>query len=140
MIRKRTLLTVDDETQQICCTLSQTGCNCECPSCVGCVDCVDCVNLTIANVAMLVYKEGDVNNITKIPNYLLTYGAFTLVGANACFYIDSQLISLPMARYIGEVQVNGIKAGKIHFFLGRPYSVCEPYVTENIGYGSDMQP
>lgn len=140
MIRKRTLLTVDDQTQQICCMLSQTGCNCECPSCVGCVDCVDCPNLTIANIAMLVYKEGDVNNISRVPNYILTYGAFTLVGQNVCFYIDSQLLALPMARYVGEVQVNSIKAGNIHFFLGRPYSVCEPYITENVVSGNNMQP
>lgn len=140
MLRKRILLTVDDQTQQVCCLLSQTNCNCECIDCDGCVDCVDCPNLTIANINMLVYRAGDKNPTTRIPNYLLTYGAYTFVGTQACFFIDNQLLALAAGRYIGEVQVNGYKAGDIQFQLGVPYSVCDPTVVENIIGGNNMQP
>ena len=150
MIRKKVLITIDDETQQLCCTLSQTNCNCSCPDCQGCNDCVDCPNLTIANVQMKVYREGDLSTATYptppypygtyIPNYLLTYGAYTLQGQVVCFYLDSQLLALPSGRYIGEVQVNSFFAGNISFNLGAPFGICKPYKTEQTGYGNDMQP
>jgi hypothetical protein len=152
MIRTKTLISVDDETQQLCCMLSQSNCNCECVDCAGsCNDCVDCPNLTIANVAMLVYRAGDLSTTllrpsppfpegTPTPNFLLTYGAYTLVGQVVCFYLDNQILALVPGRYIGEVQVNGATAGNIEFLIGTSYSVCQPYKTENAGYGNDMQP
>lgn len=142
MIRKRKLLVVDDMTQQVCCTLSQTRCNCECPDCNGCNDCVDCPNLTIANVNLLVYRAGDYikTSGTCIPNYLLSYGAFTLVGQVVCFMLDMQIMAFAGGRYVGEVQVNGVKAGEIDFMLGAPFSICQPYTTGDPPGGNDMQP
>lgn len=142
MLRKVTLLTIDSGIEQICCKLSQTGCKCECLDCDGTIDCVDCPNLTIADIHMLVYRSGDVNPNTCIPNYLLDYGAFSFdTGTDiACFATDMQLIDLPIGRYEGQINVRGVKAGNIHMFIGAPFGVCDPFTTGVTGTGNDMQP
>ncbi|MGH7745449.1 MAG: hypothetical protein ACREQ5_11745 [Candidatus Dormibacteria bacterium] len=139
MIRKIKLNTINDQTNQICCTLSQTGCNCNCPDCLGNVDCVDCPNLTIANITLQIYLDGNVD-VNQNPIYILTYQAFTFVSPVACFFIDTQLTSLSMGRYVGNVFVNGVMANNnILMMLGSPFSACAPYVLENVGTGNDMQ-
>lgn len=141
MLRRQKLLTVNSATQQICCKLSETHCNCECPDCAGtCTDCVDCPNLTIADIAMWVYRSGNINPNNCVPYYLLFYTAFTFTDNVACFFIDQQLLDLPAGRYEGEIRVQDKKAGLINFQLGVPYSVCDPFVVSTMDGGNDMQP
>lgn len=141
MIRKRTLLIIGDKTEQICCQLSETGCNCDCQSCDGGNDCVDCPDLTIADINLFIALAGDYNNQLQ-PNFVLMYPAFTFDNATntVCFFLDAQLFALQNGRYIGQVQVKGKPAGNIDFQLGTPFSICKPTTLPAQNQFNDMQP
>lgn len=141
MIRRIKLLTVDVSTERICAFLSETNCNCECPDCTGtCTDCVDCPNLTIADIFFWIYRSGDFNQTTHVPNYLLVYPCFTITDNKVCFLPDNLLLALPAGRYEAEVQVKSKKAGLINFQLGVPYSICDPFTSTSLDGSNDMQP
>jgi hypothetical protein len=140
MIRRKKLLQITDMTQQVCCTVSQTGCNCSCSCCEGCNDCIDCPNLTIADISIAIYRSGNVDiNGNPIPPILL-YPAFTFQNNVVCFYLDSQILAFPPGRYTGQVTVQGATAGYLDLQLGVPFSVCDPYTTPELDTGNDMQP
>lgn len=140
MIRKRHLLQINDQTQQLCTKLSQTGCNCSCSCCEGCVDCVDCPSLTIADINIAIYRAGQVDIYGNPIPPILLYPAFTFQDNVVCFYLDTQILALPNGRYTGRVTVRGAMAGDLDIQLGAPFSLCDPYVDPNINTGNDMQP
>lgn len=127
MLRRKVIIKVNDTTTQICGLLSQTGCDCGCPTCecaAECVDCVDCPNLTILDIQMQIARAGQRDaNSQLIP--LFAYNAFTLAGNQVCFLIDSVLTSL-FGRYIGQIYVKGNLAGYIEMQVGAPFTICEP--------------
>lgn len=142
MIRKRTLLSITDVTDQICCTLDQTGCSCNCPTCDPGTDCVDCANLTTDDIKLYIGLEGNTNpSGQQVWNLLYPCSSFDTATNIACFQLDSQLIAMQFGRYIAQVQVSGIYVNpKMNLQVGVPFSMCKPYTIPAQNLFNDMQP